>query len=336
MKLNHLFEAFMTHFELILTIAVAVCMVFYVIDAFTFAGERKRLLKRLKSGSADATDRQDYYMRLEQAERSGIKKKHLPLLANIREALEGGVKLSGSQLYWVKKPVYPLEKFIEFFSGMFWILFIIWFLRSFLYEPYRIPSGSMEPTLYAGDFILTSKYAYGVRLPVLRTKIIETGKVQRGDVIVFRYPRNPSLNYIKRVVGLPGDNIRYENGRIWINDEEQQFEFTGETRQVEREYLAKKYRILGAIYKETLGERQHFAQIYPELPNKRPGMDRGSLTVPAGHYFVMGDNRDDSEDSRAWGLVDDELVVGKALFIWMNSDCLTGNGQCGRIGNGIH
>lgn len=321
MKLNHLFEAFMTHFELILTIAVAVCMVFYVIDAFTFAGERKRLLKRLKSGSADATDRQDYYMRLEQAERSGIKKKHLPLLANIREALEGGVKLSGSQLYWVKKPVYPLEKFIEFFSGMFWILFIIWFLRSFLYEPYRIPSGSMEPTLYAGDFILTSKYAYGVRLPVLRTKIIETGKVQRGDVIVFRYPVDPKLNYIKRVIAVPGDKLRVEAGRVWINDAEQTVEFMEKLGNFD-------------IFRETITGNVHTIQLSSD-ESQRVRL-RGELIVPEGQYFVMGDNRDNSQDSRYWGFVSDELVVGKALFIWMNSDCLTGNGQCGRIGNGIH
>lgn len=321
MKLNHLFEAFMTHFELILTIAVAVCLVFYVIDAFTFAGERKRLLKRLKSGSADATDRQDYYMRLEQAERSGIKKKHLPLLANIREALEGGVKLSGSQLYWVKKPVYPLEKFIEFFSGMFWILFIIWFLRSFLYEPYRIPSGSMEPTLYAGDFILTSKYAYGVRLPVLRTKIIETGKVQRGDVIVFRYPVDPKLNYIKRVIAVPGDKLRVEAGRVWINDAEQTVEFMEKLGNFD-------------IFRETITGNVHTIQLSSD-ESQRVRL-RGELIVPEGQYFVMGDNRDNSQDSRYWGFVSDELVVGKALFIWMNSDCLTGNGQCGRIGNGIH
>lgn len=318
--MRNFFEAFMTHFELILTIAVVVCLLFYIIDAFTFAGERKRLLRKLKNGSADATDRQDYFMRLEQAERSGIKKKYRPLLANIREALDGGVKLSGSQLYWVKKPVYPLEKFIEFFSGMFWILFVIWFLRSFLYEPYRIPSGSMEPTLYAGDFILTSKFDYGVRLPVLRTKIIETGKVQRGDVIVFRYPRNPTLHYIKRVVAVPGDKLRVEAGRVWINDVEQPTEFVQKLEGFD-------------VFRETFEGRSHTIQ-FSQAEQHRVRL-RGELVIPEGQYFVMGDNRDKSEDSRYWGLVPDELLVGKALFIWMNGDCIMGRGGCGRIGGGI-
>lgn len=318
--INRLFEGFMTHFELILTVAVVVCLLFYIVDLFTFAGERKRLLKRLKSGHADATDRQDYYMRLDQAERSGIKKKHLPLLANIREALEGGVKLSGSQLYWVKKPVYPLEKFIEFFSGMFWILFIIWFVRSFLYEPYRIPSGSMEPTLYAGDFILTSKYDYGVRLPVLRTKIIETGKVERGDVIVFRYPRNPALNYIKRVVAVPGDTLRVDAGRVWINGVEQSAEFVEKIGDFD-------------VFRETFANHSHTIQLSSD--ERLRVRLRGELAIPEGHYFVMGDNRDNSEDSRFWGLVPDANMVGKALFIWMNSDCVLGRGGCSRIGDGI-
>ena len=317
---NRLLEGFMTHFELILTIAVVVCLLFYIIDAFTFAGERKRLLKRLKSGEADATDRQDYFMRLDQAERSGIKKKHLSWLANTREALEQGVTLSGNQLHWVKKPVYPLEKFIEFFSGMFWILCIIWFVRSFLYEPFRIPSGSMEPTLYAGDFILTSKYTYGVRLPVLRTKIIETGKVERGDVLVFRYPVNPALNYIKRVVAVPGDRMRVASGRLWINGEEQSLEFVEKIGDFD-------------VFLERLSGRGHQVQFASD--ERLRVQLSGEVVIPEGQYFVMGDNRDNSQDSRFWGLVADEHVVGKALFIWMNSDCVLAKGGCSRIGDGI-
>ena len=317
---NRLLEGFMTHFELILTIAVVVCLLFYIIDAFTFAGERKRLLKRLKSGEADATDRQDYFMRLDQAERSGIKKKHLSWLANTREALEQGVTLSGNQLHWVKKPVYPLEKFIEFFSGMFWILCIIWFVRSFLYEPFRIPSGSMEPTLYAGDFILTSKYTYGVRLPVLRTKIIETGKVERGDVLVFRYPVNPALHYIKRVVAVPGDRMRVASGRLWINGAEQPLEFVEKMGDFD-------------VFLERLGGRSHQVQFASD--ERLRVQLSGEVVIPEGQYFVMGDNRDNSQDSRFWGLVADEHVVGKALFIWMNSDCVLAKGGCSRIGDGI-
>lgn len=318
--MRNIFEAFMTHFELILTLAVIICLIFYIIDAFTFAGERKRLLKRLKSGDADATDRQDYFMRLEQAERSGIKKKYRPFLDNTREALASNVALSGHQLHWVKRPVYPLEKFIEFFSGMFWILFLVWFVRSFLYEPFRIPSGSMEPTLYAGDFILTSKFAYGVRLPVLRTKIIETGKVERGDVIVFRYPPNESLNYIKRVVAVPGDKMRVDAGRLWINDVEQPIEFVEKLGDAD-------------IFRETLEGRSYTIQF---MRNEAQRVRlRGEIVIPEGQYFVMGDNRDNSQDSRYWGFVPDDNVVGKALSIWMNSDCLMGRGQCNRIGDGI-
>lgn len=318
--MQNLLETLMTHFELILTLAVVVCLIFYIIDAFTFAGERKRLLKRLKSGAADATDRQDYFMRLEQAERSGIKKKYRPFLENTREALASNVALSGHQLHWVRRPVYPLEKFIEFFSGMFWILFLVWFVRSFLYEPFRIPSGSMEPTLYAGDFILTSKYAYGVRLPVLRTKIIETGKVERGDVIVFRYPPNESLNYIKRVVAVPGDKMRVDAGRVWINDQEQPVEFVEKLGDFD-------------VFRETLGNRSHTIQLSAN-DGQRVRL-RGEVVIPEGKYFVMGDNRDNSQDSRYWGFVPDENVVGKALAIWMNSDCIMGRGRCSRIGDGI-
>ena len=219
---------------------------------------------------------------------------------------------------------------------MFWVLFTVWFIRSFMWEPFRIPSGSMEPNLYDGDFILTSKYSYGIKLPVLRSTIIPTGSVQRGDVIVFRYPENPSLHYIKRVIGLPGDHIRYERNHVWINDEAQPLEPTGETREINREYGERSYRIPAAIYEETLtGYGKHRAQLYPENPNTRPGMVEGSLTVPAGHYFVMGDNRDDSEDSRAWGFVPEKNLVGKATFIWMNSNCILGKGDCNHIGKSI-
>lgn len=156
---------------------------------------------------------------------------------------------------------------------------------------------------------------------MLRTKIIETGKVQRGDVIVFRYPVDPKLNYIKRVIAVPGDKLRVEAGRVWINDAEQTVEFMEKLGNFD-------------IFRETITGNVHTIQLSSD-ESQRVRL-RGELIVPEGQYFVMGDNRDNSQDSRYWGFVSDELVVGKALFIWMNSDCLTGNGQCGRIGNGIH
>ena len=195
----------------------------------------------------------------------------------------------------------------------------------------------MEPNLYDGDFILTSKYSYGIKLPVLRTTIIPTGSVQRGDVIVFRYPKNPSLHYIKRVIGLPGDHIRYERDHVWINGEEQPMTATGETREFEgTDRYGNPFIIHAATYEETLtGYGKHRAQLYPENTNITLGMVEGSVIVPAGHYFVMGDNRDDSQDSRAWGFVPEGNLVGKALFIWMNSNCILGKGDCNHIGKSI-
>ena len=335
--IQQILAGFMTHFELILTVTVIICFIFYLIDGRSYRKTRKRLYRAFKTGTETQEDRIAYATRLATViQGKGVRRKHQNAFDRAQHALTQQEPLKGAELYWLKHPVYPQEKFIEFFGGMFWVLFTVWFIRSFLWEPFRIPSGSMEPNLYDGDFILTSKYSYGIKLPVLRSTIIPTGSVQRGDVIVFRYPENPSLHYIKRVIGLPGDHIRYERNHVWINDEAQPLEPTGETREINREYGERSYRIPAAIYEETLtGYGKHRAQLYPESPNTRPGMVEGSLTVPAGHYFVMGDNRDDSEDSRAWGFVPEKNLVGKATFIWMNSNCILGKGDCNHIGKSI-
>ena len=335
--IQQILAGFMTHFELILTVTVIICFIFYLIDGRSYRKTRKRLYRAFKTGTETQEDRIAYATRLATViQGKGVRRKHQNAFDRAQHALTQQGPLKGAELYWLKHPVYPQEKFIEFFGGMFWVLFTVWFIRSFMWEPFRIPSGSMEPNLYDGDFILTSKYSYGIKLPVLRTTLIPTGSVQRGDVIVFRYPENPSLHYIKRVIGLPGDHIRYERNHVWINDEAQPLEPTGETREINREYGERSYRIPAAIYEETLtGYGKHRAQLYPENPNARPGMVEGSLTVPAGHYFVMGDNRDDSEDSRAWGFVPEKNLVGKATFIWMNSNCILGKGDCNHIGKSI-
>ena len=335
--IQQILAGFMTHFELILTVTVIICFIFYLIDGRSYRKTRKRLYRAFKTGTETQEDRIAYATRLATViQGKGVRRKHQNAFDRAQHALTQQSPLKGAELYWLKHPVYPQEKIIEFFGGMFWVLFTVWFIRSFLWEPFRIPSGSMEPNLYDGDFILTSKYSYGIKLPVLRTTLIPTGSVQRGDVIVFRYPENPSLHYIKRVIGLPGDHIRYERDHVWINDEAQPLEPTGETREINREYGERSYRIPAAIYEETLtGYGKHRAQLYPENPNPRPGMVEGSLTVPAGHYFVMGDNRDDSEDSRAWGFVPEKNLVGKATFIWMNSNCILGKGDCNHIGKSI-
>jgi signal peptidase I len=335
--IQQILAGFMTHFELILTVTVIICFIFYLIDGRSYRKTRKRLYRAFKTGTETQEDRIAYATRLATViQGKGVRRKHQNAFDRAQHALTQQSPLKGAELYWLKHPVYPQEKIIEFFGGMFWVLFTVWFIRSFMWEPFRIPSGSMEPNLYDGDFILTSKYSYGIKLPVLRSTIIPTGSVQRGDVIVFRYPENPSLHYIKRVIGLPGDHIRYDHDHVWINDEAQPLEPTGETREIIREYGERSYRIPAAIYEETLtGYGKHRAQLYPENPNTRPGMVEGSLTVPAGHYFVMGDNRDDSEDSRAWGFVPEKNLVGKATFIWMNSNCILGKGDCNHIGKSI-
>ena len=335
--LQNILAGFMTHFELILTVTVIICFIFYLIDGRSYRKTRKRLYRAFKTGTETQEDRIAYATRLATViQGKGVRRKHQNAFDRAQHALTQQSPLKGAELYWLKHPVYPQEKIIEFFGGMFWVLFTVWFIRSFMWEPFRIPSGSMEPNLYDGDFILTSKYSYGIKLPVLRTTLIPTGSVQRGDVIVFRYPENPSLHYIKRVIGLPGDHIRYERDHVWINDEAQPLEPTGETREINREYGERSYRIPAAIYEETLtGYGKHRVQLYTNATNTRSGMIEGSLTVPAGHYFVMGDNRDDSEDSRAWGFVPEKNLVGKATFIWMNSNCILGKGDCNHIGKSI-
>ncbi|WP_048715837.1 signal peptidase I [Cardiobacterium hominis] len=336
--LQNILAGFMTHFELILTVTVIICFIFYLIDGRSYRKTRKRLYRAFKTGTETQEDRIAYATRLATViQGKGVRRKHQNAFDRAQHALTQQEPLKGAELYWLKHPVYPQEKIIEFFGGMFWVLFTVWFIRSFLWEPFRIPSGSMEPNLYDGDFILTSKYSYGIKLPVLRTTLIPTGSVQRGDVVVFRYPKNPSLHYIKRVIGLPGDHIRYERDHVWINGEEQPMTATGETREFEgTDRYGNPFIIHAATYEETLtGYGKHRAQLYPENTNITLGMVEGSVIVPAGHYFVMGDNRDDSQDSRAWGFVPEGNLVGKALFIWMNSNCILGKGDCNHIGKSI-
>jgi signal peptidase I len=206
---------------------------------------------------------------------------------------------------------------VEYGKSFFPVLAIVLVLRSFLVEPFQIPSGSMKPTLEVGDFILVNKFAYGIRLPVLDTKVIEVGDPQRGDVMVFRYPSDPNINYIKRVVGLAGDRIAYSSDkRLTINGES-----------VAQQLIGDEPGSLGSatLYNEKLGEAEH--QIRKEMQRYRvePGRE---WVVPQGHYFMMGDNRDNSNDSRYWndpaipkpllGMVPDQNIVGKAFAIWMS------------------
>lgn len=198
---------------------------------------------------------------------------------------------------------------VDYARSFFPVLLIVLILRSFLFEPFKIPSGSMIPTLLVGDFILVSKFSYGVRLPVIHTKILDTGAPERGDVAVFRYPRNPKQDYIKRVVGLPGDSIVYENKVFTINGEVINISAEGPYvlpgTDAIRSGVVLREEQLGSVLHEILQD---------EIPKPRPM----SWEVPEGHYFLVGDNRDNSNDSRFWGFVPEANLVGKAKYVWMH------------------
>jgi signal peptidase I len=217
---------------------------------------------------------------------------------------------------------------LDWTAGLFPVICAVFFMRSFLFEPFKIPSGSMIPTLLVGDLILVNKFHYGIRLPVINKKIIANHTPERGDVMVFRYPVNPSLDYIKRVVGLPGDKIAYLNKKLTINDKpiEQTplAEFYDEDslryalQYSEKLGGGKPHRLLIDKDRPPFVPPQAIEESFPFKDNCTYSGEGVVCTVPPGHYFMMGDNRDNSQDSRFWGFVPDENIVGKAFVIWMN------------------
>ena len=227
----------------------------------------------------------------------------------------------------IERPRDPV--IIEYSRSLFPVLLIVLLFRSFLFEPFKIPSGSMIPTLLVGDFIVVNKFAYGLRLPVTHTKVVPLGEPQRGDVVVFRYPVDPKVNFIKRLVGLPGDTISYRDKQLYVNGEKVAAELQGQYSSGEVKCSTPRpdaFRLT-----ETLGAVTHDI-----LLHRGSGSRDGQWQVPEGHYFVMGDNRDRSNDSREWGFVPDENLMGRAVGIWLNFDYTKGCGDLSRVGDGIH
>ena len=250
-----------------------------------------------------------------------------------REAIDRGEKAVIDERNRIYEAAIAQPWWLEYTAGLFPVILIVFLLRSFLFEPFRIPSGSMLPTLHVGDFILVNKFDYGIRLPVENTKIIPLGSPERGDVVVFRYPVDPSIDFIKRVIGVPGDRVVYRDKILYING-------VAQKQSSPRDFIDENTMVTLEERDEALGDVTHLMAVDHRRPSWVPVQgiirkapecsydERGfACTVPEGHYFVMGDNRDNSEDSRYWGFVPDENLVGKAVLIWANF------GDMSRIGS---
>ena len=284
------------NFALLLFLATVVTGIYWLAERFVFLPKRQQAAALLE---AEASRRREELTKLGISQVDG----------DITEARQRIL----AQPWW-----------LDWTAGLFPVIIAVFLLRSFLFEPFKIPSGSMIPTLLVGDLILVNKFHYGVRLPVINTKLTEGNKPQRGDVMVFRYPPRPSLDYIKRVVGTPGDEVAYLNKRLTVNGQ------VIETVAVPEFFDEDAMRYFKQ-YQETLGEHKHGILNDDSRPAFVPGVSdfvfknncRYSVEgvvckVPEGHYFMMGDNRDNSLDSRYWGFVPDQNIVGKAFFVWMN------------------
>jgi signal peptidase I len=290
-------QTILGNFALILLVLTVLTGVIWCLDVFYLAKQRRAAADRALA---------DFDARNAKLKAEGIK------------VAEGGrVELEANLL---RQPTW-----IEYSGSFFPVIALVFVLRSFLWEPFKIPSTSMLPTLYVGDLILVNKYTYGVRLPIINKKVIEVNTPQRGDVMVFKYPRDMSMDYIKRVVGVPGDKIVYRNKRLTINGKELSYQnmpdFLDEENNLK--YVQQFKEDLSGVEHRILNrEDRPAAVIQPyDFPNREMcsyNSEGFACTVPDGQYFMMGDNRDNSADSRYWGFVPDQNIVGKAFFIWMN------------------
>ena len=290
------FDIIEGNFALLLLLASAVTGVYWLAERFHFLPQRQAAAARLEAETASR--RQDL-------QRMGIDQ----VDTDTREAQQKIL----AQPWW-----------LDWTAGLFPVIVTVFLLRSFLFEPFKIPSGSMIPTLQIGDLILVNKFHYGIRLPVANTKVTEGSPVQRGDVMVFRYPPKPSVDYIKRVVGIPGDEVAYLNKKLSINGQpvasENLPDYFDES--VMRYFRHERESLPGKTHQIIVdNERPGFIAGADEFPFReqcRYSVEGVVCKVPEGHYFMMGDNRDNSLDSRYWGFVPDKNIVGKAFFVWMN------------------
>ena len=241
-------------------------------------------------------------------------------------ATRGITQVDGADVAMARQRILRQPWWLDWTAGLFPVILAVFVLRSFLFEPFKIPSGSMIPTLLVGDLILVNKYTYGIRLPVVNIKLTDGTPPQRGDVMVFRYPPKPSLDYIKRVVGVPGDEVAYLNKRLTINGQavskDQVPDYFDDDmmryfKQYEEVLGGKRHRILNDDSRRA-GLSEAEVMEFPNMSNCRYSVEGVVCKVPEGHYFMMGDNRDNSQDSRYWGFVPDRNIVGKAFFVWMN------------------
>jgi len=284
------------NFALLLLLATLVTGVYWLAERFHFLPRRRAAVAHLQSQTLE---------RRAQLERMGIDK----VDTDTREAEQ---KLL-AQPWW-----------LDWTAGLFPVIVVVFILRSFLFEPFKIPSGSMIPTLQIGDLILVNKFHYGIRLPVSNTKLTAGHPVERGDVMVFRYPPRPTVDYIKRVVGVPGDEIAYLNKKLTVNGQAVPSQSLPEyfDESTMRYFRHEREQLPGKTHDIILdNERPAFiagADEFPMRENCRYSIEGVVCKVPAGHYFMMGDNRDNSLDSRYWGFVPDSNIVGKAFFVWMN------------------